>query len=332
MDSPAVVYAGRWLIRDTFCQALTSRVFWLMLGTSAVCILFCLSVSVEGPRTLRPEGESELYGPDHQPLTGANPAPGHMTLLFGVARVELFRDVESEVHFLQAVFGSWVAGVVGVLLALMWTAGFVPESLQANVAAVQMTRPVPRWVILVGKYLGVVLFVAFQAAIFFVGTWAALGVKTGVWRPHYLLGLPILVVHFAAFYSVSVYLATLTRSTTASAFGTVIFWALCLGVNYGRCALIALPAVAPTASPPPAAAVWTLDAAYWALPKPADYVLALEGALETNRHQAALSSAPEFRAALDKGAFAPGLSLLTAVGFTAVLCFLGSWQLRETEY
>jgi len=67
MDSPAVVYAGRWLIRDTFCQALTSRVFWLMLGTSAVCILFCLSVSVEGPRTLRPEGESELYGPDHQP-------------------------------------------------------------------------------------------------------------------------------------------------------------------------------------------------------------------------------------------------------------------------
>jgi ABC-type transport system involved in multi-copper enzyme maturation permease subunit len=229
MDSPAVVYAGRWLIRDTFCQALASRVFWLMLGTSAVCVLFCLSVSVEGPRTLRPEGEAELYGPDNQPLTGANPSPGHMTLLFGVARVELFRDVESEVHFLQAVFGSWVAGVVGVLLALVWTAGFVPESLQANVAAVQMTRPVPRWLILVGKYLGVVAFVAFQAAIFFVGTWLALGVKTGVWRPDYLLGLPILVVHFAAFYSVSVYLATLTRSTMASAFGTVIFWGLCLG-------------------------------------------------------------------------------------------------------
>ena len=330
MESPAVIYAARWLIRDTFCQALTSRVFWLMLVASGVCILFCLGTSIDGPRKLA--DEAGLFGPDDKPLTSAHAPLGQMSLLFGLFHVELFRDAETQVHFLEAVFGSWIAGVVGIVLALMWTAGFLPESLQANVAVVQMTRPAPRWLILTGKYLGVVVFVAFQATVFFVGTWAALGIKTGIWLPGYLLGIPLLVLHFAAFYSVSVYLATLTRSTMACAFGSVIFWAVCMGVNYGRAALLALPTMAPSAAQPSAASSTMLEIAYWLLPKPADFLLILENALELGKHQATLSNMPEFQTALEKGALSPALSLLTAVAFTVVMLALGSRQLSQNEY
>ena len=36
MDAPAVIYALRWLIHDTFRQTLTSRVFWILIGLSAL--------------------------------------------------------------------------------------------------------------------------------------------------------------------------------------------------------------------------------------------------------------------------------------------------------
>ena len=34
-----------------------------------------------------------------------------------------------------------------------------------------MTKPAPRWSLVVGKYLGVVLFVALHAVLFVGGTW-----------------------------------------------------------------------------------------------------------------------------------------------------------------
>src|SRR6516162_1157793 len=100
MNSSAAIYAIRWLVRDTFRQALASRIFWLMLAASGLCILFCLSVGLEGGQPLRPPGEIELYGCDGKPLTGANPKPGYLTVAFGALRFPLFRDGAAEVHFL----------------------------------------------------------------------------------------------------------------------------------------------------------------------------------------------------------------------------------------
>ena len=36
MTASAAVYAIRWLIVDTFRQAAATRIFWIMLGVSAV--------------------------------------------------------------------------------------------------------------------------------------------------------------------------------------------------------------------------------------------------------------------------------------------------------
>src|SRR5262249_29956278 len=47
MNLPAAIYAVRWLVRDTFRQALASRIFWVMLAVSGLCILACLSVRIQ---------------------------------------------------------------------------------------------------------------------------------------------------------------------------------------------------------------------------------------------------------------------------------------------
>src|SRR5262249_42993363 len=62
MDSPAAIFTFRWLIRDTFRQALAGRLFWLMLGASGVCHPFCLSLSIEGGQPLLRPGDIELRG------------------------------------------------------------------------------------------------------------------------------------------------------------------------------------------------------------------------------------------------------------------------------
>jgi hypothetical protein len=49
-----------------------------MLGVTALCVVFCIGTHIEGGQPLRPDGEIELYGGDHKPLTGPNPIPGRL--------------------------------------------------------------------------------------------------------------------------------------------------------------------------------------------------------------------------------------------------------------
>ena len=80
-------------------------------------------------------------------------------------------------------------------------------------------------------------------------TWLALGLKTGVWLYPYLVGIPVLVLHFAAIYSFSVLLGVCTRSTVACIFGAVLFWLVCWGINLGRHYTLAMSTLAPGTPP-----------------------------------------------------------------------------------
>jgi ABC-type transport system involved in multi-copper enzyme maturation permease subunit len=228
MSLAGLWYALRWLIRDTFRQALASQIFWIMLALSALSILVCLSVNVVGDQPPAAPGEPSFFLPGQDPAanrqaaqrTGVDIVSGEMTFAFGAFRVELFRSREAAVHFLHVILGKWVAGTVGLLLALVWTASFVPSFLEPTAATVLLAKPVPRWCLVIGKYVGVLVFVAFQMAIFIGGTWAALGLRTGVWTPNYLLSLPFLLLQFMIIYGFSVLVGVYTRSTIASITGS----------------------------------------------------------------------------------------------------------------
>lgn len=315
MSSPDVIYVWRWLIRDTFRHALANGILWLMLGASAVVIFFCLGVSIDGGASLTPPDDVAIRRPH-----------GTISLLFGAWRLPLFRDGPAQVHFLLLLLAEWVAGAGGILMALVWTAGFMPEFLQPGNATVILTKPTPRWVLLLGKSLGVLTFVAFQATVFIGGTWLALGLRTGFWVNSYLWGIPILLLHFAAIYSFSVLLAVWFRNILACAFGSVLFWFLCWGMNYGRHYFVALKPTLPHGSSVLNAMVET---GYWILPKPVDLGMILHEALDARE---SFQSLPELKKILEMGEFNPELSVLSSLAFAIGMIVIAARQLGDTDY
>ncbi len=332
MNGSQFIYATRWLVRDTFRQAAATRVSWVMFAVTALCVLFCLGVSLDGGLAPRQAGDTERYTVDDRPFTGENPSPARMRLLFGAVTVEVPRDRETGAHLLQTILATWVAGSAGLLLALVWTAGFLPEFLQPANASVLFAKPAPRWALLLGKYLGVVAFVGVQAAAFFLGTWLALGLRTGVWTNGYLAGIPLLVLHFAVIYAFSVLLAVCTRSTAACIVGTVLFWLVCWGVGIGRHYALALPDLVPGAEPLSPLTGALAELSYWALPKPADLVVVLDHALRADQHFAVPASWDVFQAVERRGAFIPELSLFSSLLSAAVLLAISGRQLAATDY
>jgi hypothetical protein len=365
MSLPQTLFVLRLLARDTFRQSLASRVCWLMLGVSAICIALCLSLHIEGDLPLRndrdaPEFISRLDR--ERALTaaastvaysvsvpaGAFPVPssvispefrqvaaaarsnfpvisGRMSLGFGSIPVPLARDREHAVHFVQLQLAAWIADAAGLLLALVWTAGFLPTFLDPGAASVLLAKPVPRWTLLAGKYFGVLSFVAFQAILFVGGTWIALALRTGVWDGTYFLCVPILLFHFAVFFSFSVLLAVTTRNTVACVFGSLVFWLLCWAMNFGRHAVRAMPDLAETGT----GLGKLVELGYWILPKPADIGIVLFNALGAQSDAGQLSV---FQAVQANGLFWPEFSLLASLAFALVVLALSAREFATTDY
>ena len=188
-----------------------------------------------------------------------------------------------------------------------------------------LAKPVPRWSLLAGKYVGVLAFVAFQATVFVIGTWAMLGLRTGVWHMGYLLSIFLLLLHFSIFFSVSTLLAVSTRSTVACVFGSVVFWLLCWGMNYGHHAALAMPEIQQTLT----GFSWLTEAAYWLMPKPADMGIILSDTLHTSGY---FSGVTEFKTFLEQDAFCPGLSILSSFLFSFFLLIAAAWQFSTMDY
>jgi hypothetical protein len=339
MTLPETILCFRWLTWDTFRQARASGIYFLMLFVSALAVTFCLSVRIEGAKSLEHPGEHPEFLPPRDKLSqnpktlgkryGIDVVSGRVTLGFGAFELPVTRDAEEAVRFLQVVLARGVADAIGILLTLIWTAGFLPTFLEPAAASILFAKPVPRWFILAGKVTGVVAFVGFQAAVFIGGTWMALGLATGQWVQNYLLAIPLLLVHFAAMYSVSVLLAVCTRNTVAAAFGSLLFWFMCWGLGYGRHALTTLPYLEPEAPVPSSHARFLVEAMYWIFPKPADFGIILRRALHMGDH---LASASAFEKIQDIGAFHPEVSLLTSLVFALVMLGVASRQLATTDY
>jgi hypothetical protein len=294
-----------------------------------VCICVCFSVGVEGATPLHHPGELKEFLPRGAPvaprkaaLSGVDVVSGHLTIGFGAIRLELGRDAEDAVRFFQLLLAGGVADTLGILLALLWTAGFLPGFLERASASVLLVKPVPRWVLLTGKYLGVLAFVTAQAAFFVVGTWVALGVRTGIWHAAYLWSVPILVVHFAVFFSFSALLAVWTRSTIVCVVGSLGLWFVAWGTNFAHLVRVAHESSISAARLP-------AEVGYWLLPKPVELNFLLQELLDTTSFFARL---PELNSLALHEVFSPLTLVLTSVAFILAALGLAGRRLARMDY
>jgi hypothetical protein len=326
-----------WLVRDTFRQSLAHGVFWILLTVSLVCIALCASVAVEAPASLAGEGQNADFLPRHDPdagdreraaKSGVTIVEGKMTIGFGTVELPLARDARGAVHFLQLLLACGVADTCGLLLALIWTAGFLPGFLEGRNVAVLLAKPASRWLLAGGKFTGVLAFVLAHALLFVGGTWLALGLKTGIWDTTYLWCVPLLLIHFAVFFSFSMVLAVTSRSTVVCVFGSIVFWLVCWGMNFGRHALLA-ETYEPGEAKFAGRALTLVEAGYWTLPKPADLGIVLYDSLKAAD---SFSQNGAFQTVKEHGDFHPWASLAASLAFMTVLLAAASRQFALLDY
>jgi hypothetical protein len=334
MNLPEMIRTVRWMVRDTVRQSIATKLSWVMLAATVVGTVFCFSISVSGdPRGtnleyeskyILPKAEAERIGREKVQAEGIGILEGKLHVLFGAIEVPIPRSRDDIVRMIHVWLAAFTADTMGILFALIWTAGFLPTFLEPQSASVLLAKPAPRWIILLGKYLGVVGFVALQAMLFIGLTWAALGLRTGVWDGTYWLAVPLLVMNFAVFYAVSAFLAVCTRSTVAAAFGTIVFWAICWAVNFTHHRMI-------TFSPDglSAGSMLLLDVAYWVLPKPLDM-----GGIFFDAMRAELFAVKpdELRLLAEKGQYRPELSVVASGLFAVGTLIFAAYEFETVDY
>lgn len=353
--------AWYWLVTDTFRQAKASAVMWLMLAVSFICFLLCLSASTTGPAKLAVTGNVDEFLPENAVAkfkaedvaallnysapwaglsqvhirdqafraeakrTGVSFVKGKLSLGFGAFSVEHGRDAQDATRFFQTILAGGVADTLGILLALIWTAGFLPGFLEHSSIAVLLAKPLPRWSLLLGKFLGVLAFVGLHACVFVFSTWFALGIKLGDWSMQYLMCIPMLLLHFGVFFSFSMLLAVITRSTVACVFGSILFWLVCWCMNYGRHALVANVGAPGFIDHVPFFVEWC----YWVFPKPGDMGILFFHALDAGNFVPTLF---EYERVQQMGKFFGFWSVLSSIAF-GVLCLWGAVaQFNDMDY
>ncbi len=327
---PMAIRTVRWMVRDTFRQSLASKLFWVMLLLTVICSIFCLGISVKGDE--EPERhpfQLPTYMPKFEDNAkvrkeGIRVVSGEVTLGFGLFKFDVTKNRADSIRLIQLWMAGILADTVGVLLALLWTAGFLPTFLEPHSITVLLAKPAPRWSLLAGKYLGVVLFVALHAVLFVGGTWAGIGISTGVWDPTYWLAVPLLVINFSVFYAFSAFLAVCTRSTVVCVFGTLLFWILCWAMNMTHHHVVGFDVKGMTPS-----SKALVETGYWVIPKPLDMSGVFFYAMKAENYS---TPVPQLSAVKDKGLFRPELSILASLLFAGGLLAIAGYEFRKTDY
>ncbi len=116
---------------------------------------------------------------------------------------------------------------IGLLIAVLVTAPLMPTMFDPGSLSLLLSKPISRWGLYLSKFIGGCVFVALLAAYLFIGVWFLLGFRLGLWDRSILLSIPIYVIVFAIYFSVSAFVGMYFRNTIIAVIVTALFWAVC---------------------------------------------------------------------------------------------------------
>lgn len=116
--------------------------------------------------------------------------------------------------------------MVSLLVYIFVCAGYIPNMIESGSIDLVLSKPIRRWHIYFGKYLGglllysVVLFIAY--VLIFVG----IGFKTGIWHWKFFGALPMTLFSLALLFSIIAWVGLWTRSTLMSAILGLVYYVI----------------------------------------------------------------------------------------------------------
>ncbi len=192
------------LIVDSFRESIDRKMFWVMVFMSAVvaAAMACISFDDKGVDILFGvwKFEDEVWSLGNSGLKG----------MVGTVAVKFIAD-----QYL---------GFFGMIVALITTAGVFPGLMTSGTIDLVLSKPMPRWKLFLGKYLGALVFVFLQAVLFVGLTFLVMGVRWHCWMLGYLGLIPLMVILFSYLYAFTALFGVLTRSALTSLLLTMIAW------------------------------------------------------------------------------------------------------------
>lgn len=189
------------LITSTFRELLTKATIYVLAGISTLILLGVLAgiASSSGD-----EGKTILmFGSPIGP-----PMPVHM--------------VDDFVNQMLAGFAKGMfAGVV--LFGTFATAGIVPDILEKGTVDLYLSKPLARWELLLGKYLGGVCVVLVNILYFLGGMSLIFGFRLGIWDFHFIIASLMLAFVFACLYAGVSFLGVVFKNTAIPIIGAFLY-------------------------------------------------------------------------------------------------------------
>jgi ABC-type transport system involved in multi-copper enzyme maturation permease subunit len=204
------------MIVDAYRELCARKLFWITMGLSA------LVVAIFAMLGINEKGMTILWFTI--PLAGVNSSILTPDLFY----IGLFQNLGIGIWL------SWIAAI----LALVTTAGFFPNLIEAGSIEVHLSKPIGRWRMFFTRYFTGLLFVALQVGLFTLASFFVLGIRGGVWSPKIFLAIPVVIVFFSYLYSVCVLVGVRTRSAMPALLLTMLFWFMLYILNVGDVLLI----------------------------------------------------------------------------------------------
>lgn len=189
------------LIRFTFRELLSKATLYVLVGISTLILIGTLLS-----------------------LSSETSDAGVVLKIFGnaISPPTQLEELAPLVHGMQTGLARGL--FVGIMLfGVFATAGIVPESLEKGTVDLYLSKPLARWELLLGKYLGSVAVMGAVILYFVGGIWLAFSWKIGVWNWEFLLSAFIISFMFASIFSMVLFLGVVFRNAAIPIIGCFIY-------------------------------------------------------------------------------------------------------------
>jgi ABC-2 type transport system permease protein len=188
------------LVRDTFREAFARKIFWAFFGCSTALILFFIFI---------------------MKIDVVQGAIATISLFGNTSRGQDVQKLVRQVHGAIAAF----LFTAGMFLAVFASAGLIPAVFEPGRIELLLSKPVERYHILLGRYIGNVLVIAANVFYLILAVWLVFGVKTGIWTAGFLWSTALIIFIFSVLLTVVVLVSVLWESAvvaTMVTFGIMI--------------------------------------------------------------------------------------------------------------
>ncbi len=199
----------RAMFVDAYRELNAKKLFWITMGISIFIVVACALIGINERGLTFFIWTIDL----DQVNTKFIPANLLYKFMFSVVAIPMWL--------------TWGA----TILALVSTAGIIPEFVSGGAIEMTLSKPIGRLRLILLKYVSALTFVALQVMAFTLGWFVLIGIRGHSWEPRLLLAVPIVLLFFSYIYAVCALVGMLTRSTIAALIATAIFWLAIFGVH-----------------------------------------------------------------------------------------------------